>query len=669
MESINKEINVYSTLETKDIDALIKQLPVNFFCIDVNGYCTGYNQRMLDTLGLENSKEYLGVHSSSFGKKVWENCKDVIKKQKTVTLEECGKGKTYLTVKAPHYNKEKKIVGVIGISLDISDRKLAEKQLLLEKEKAEAANKAMQAFLENMRHDLRTALNGIEGNAQLIQDKTVDPALTEYVENLVISARVLTSIQNQVLNATRVFSGDVPFYKKKFHWQSRLQQIIDLNRAKAQSKHLKLTLDYDKTIPDYLVGDCKRLSIVALELLTNALKYTDKGRVIVQTTLHKQEGRDVFLKLSVIDTGIGISKDKQEEIFMRFRRLTPSYEGKYQGLGLGLSVVKQFIDELDAEIYVESELNKGTTFTCYIPMKESISNNNQFLDDTGDLFPSHSLDIDALMRSVQSKEISTQSPTQETAKKSRVLLVEDQPIALQIATGLLTNLQCVVDSATTGQAAIDKALSHDYDIIFMDVGLPDKDGNEVTRQIRLAERGTSKHVPIIALTAHIDSESKKTCVEAGMDAVLNKPLIKAKAADTLNAFIPARSQSIAQTKEAVAPEEKSLFELTGKVVDLAMGAELIGDDETMAHTMIQNVLDDYDTQETDLDKAYDQKDWDTMQAIIHRVRGGMVYCGMPRVSMAANHLENYLKAEKTKLITKLYDQFREELNAVRSELL
>jgi two-component system aerobic respiration control sensor histidine kinase ArcB len=303
--------------------------------------------------------------------------------------------------------------------------------------------------------------------------------------------------------------------------------IIKLNQAKAKQKKLNLCFEYDPAIPTYLVGDPKRIQKIVLELVTNALNFTEEGSVNVSVKLAKKEGRGLVLKIIVADTGIGIAPDKQQEIYARFKRLTPSCEGIYKGAGLGLSLIKQFVDELDGEIYVESEPKKGTTFICLIPLKEAL------LDDafgTTREKPYHSLPL--------TTDASATLTKPDTKDLSQILLVEDSLIAVKIATLHLASLGCVIDHAPDGETGIRMAAQKHYDLILMDIGLPDIDGLDVTNHIRLNELNTEKPVPIIALTAHIDIENKQQLLQAGINAVLSKPLTENVLRDVLNTFIP-----------------------------------------------------------------------------------------------------------------------------------
>ena len=204
-----------------------------------------------------------------------------------------------------------------------------------------AANKAKTEFLENIRHDIRTPLVGIAGCAHAIKDNIDDPhkieQVKEYADILITSRYALTILLNEILETIKVTPGEIPLVKRKFDLKEKLLTIIDLNQAKARQKNLALTLEHDMQIPQYLIGDHPRIHRTILELVTNALNFTSNGYVKLSTKLSQRNEKNIIIKISVADTGIGISGNKQEEVFTRFKRLTPSYKGIYPGVGLGLA--------------------------------------------------------------------------------------------------------------------------------------------------------------------------------------------------------------------------------------------------------------------------------------------------------------------------------------------
>lgn len=259
---------------------------------------------------------------------------------------------------------------------------------LSERSTAEMARHTKTVFLQNMQHEMRTPLSGIVNIAALIQSEAHNSNIQQYAENLAASSQALLNFLDEVLETVSISSGEIPLLKKKFNLQQTLEQIINLNRAKAQTKALKLSLDIDPKLPQFIIGDKVRIHRIGLELVANALNFTQHGHVTLKASLAKHQDRDIVIKLIVEDSGIGIAKAQQTEIYQQFKHITPSYQGIYKGSGLGLSIVKQFIEELSGEIYVQSESGQGSQFTCLIPLQTSLLD-----DETG--VDTNLLNIDA----------------------------------------------------------------------------------------------------------------------------------------------------------------------------------------------------------------------------------------------------------------------------------
>jgi two-component system, OmpR family, aerobic respiration control sensor histidine kinase ArcB len=468
-----------STLEN-----IVANMPGHVYWKDKTGIYLGCNNRQAKSLGFQYGYEIVG--KTDFDLPWGENKAELFQRNdqhimeigETEIIEEKsqvdGKDAIVLSHKSPMRDKQGNITGILGISIDISERKKIETELHRAKELAEAASHAKTEFLENMRHDIRTPLTGIVGFSDIIKSEADNPHIKEYADNLVASSHALLDLMDEVLEAIRVSSGEIPGLKKKFVLNQIVQHALDLNKAKAAAKRLDFTLDFDMDIPKYLIGDSVRLHRIILELLANALNFTDVGFVKLTVQLASRNNREIIIKLIVEDSGMGIPKDKQQEIFLHFKRLTPSYKGIYKGGGLGLAVIKQFIDDLDGEIYVDSELQRGSTFTCVIPLKISL------LEDETGLYDDWEKDLTPPSSQLFSTPTTSAKIPNTPGEHYYVLVVEDNAIAQTVAKSILTQLGCHVDVAINGKEALSLWKQNEYDLIFMDIGLPDMDGYQVT---------------------------------------------------------------------------------------------------------------------------------------------------------------------------------------------
>jgi two-component system aerobic respiration control sensor histidine kinase ArcB len=654
-----------TNIDHKYYEDVLRFLPGHVYWKDTEGYFLGCNLEQARDAGFSSCEEMIGKTDYDMpwaiqAAYLQDIDKSVIKNEKSLTLEEVyelpdGTKKMYLSSKLPLYDEQNKVSGILGISIDITDRKKVEDELVLAKSAAEAASNAKTEFLENMRHDIRTPLTGIVGFAELLEMEFNEPTIKEYVGNIVASSHALLDLLSEFLEAIRVSSGEIPKLKKKFHLKNSIRQVINLNRAKAAQKKLSLTLQVDESIPQYVIGDKVRLHRVVLELIANALNFTDKGFVKLTVSLAKQNNREVIIKLIVEDSGIGIPKDRQQDIYVQFKRLTPSYQGIYKGVGLGLSVVKQFIDELGGEIYLESEIAKGSRFTCFIPLQESL------MDDEFGIGDETENNLGTHYETTYTQEI--KPPLLEAGKKAHhILIVEDNTIAQTVAKSILKQMDCSSDLAENGKKALDLLKTNTYDLILMDIGLPDVDGYEVTRHIRLQELTKKTHVPIIALTAHAGDENKKRCIDAGMNAVLTKPLTAKSCADIVDAFIPGRQKedlpsSTPKLGTALPDSEAELFILDAyPLLDIDEGIKITNSKEMLIEMLRLLAEGELQSDVQLMKEAFANKDDEKVQDLAHKIKGGAVYVGTIKMKIACQYLERYWKAGHRELFGKLYEQ-------------
>ncbi|MDX1901129.1 MAG: ATP-binding protein [Gammaproteobacteria bacterium] len=268
----------------------------------------------------------------------------------------------------PVYDEANNCCGVTGIALDITREKLAEITLRKAKKKAEHANQLKTEFIRNMEHDIRTPLSGIEGLAAILREQEINSEKKEWLADIAYSARDLLNYCNGILDFSRIEAGTMPVLKKRFELRQLLTEIIAIEMPAAKLKKLNLHFECEDNIPAFLLGDSYRLKQVLINLISNAIKFTHEGHVIlfVKVAYDKSKQR-IILAFAVQDTGIGIPKEKQDFIFEKFARLTPANRERYKGPGLGLRIVKKFVEEMGGSIELESESGKGSTFTCVLP--------------------------------------------------------------------------------------------------------------------------------------------------------------------------------------------------------------------------------------------------------------------------------------------------------------
>lgn len=511
--------------ENQRLNYVINRLPVSIYWKDKQGVYLGCNHYVVKMAGVSSTKDILGKTDaqlpwSEHAKQFEEIDTRIISEGVTEKIEEKailndGDKHYFLTTKGPLCNEENEVTGILGVSVDITERVRAQQALVLAKEKAEVANKAKEEFLYNMRHDLRTPFSGITGMAMLLKSREDNEEKLRYINNIYISSEELLDHLNTILEFTQSDMGSLPVISSQIVIKEIIQSCINMFISSMEVKKIRLCFDYDSQLSAAYLSDDFRLRRILMNLLGNAVKFTDDGgQIYVSVQLLKQ---DISKKRSVIrftvkDSGIGIPADKHKIIFEKFERLTSSYKGKYKGTGLGLYSVKALVNDLKGEVTVESEPGKGSVFICEIPMGFS----DKKIDKKSATQPNKS----------QGGFYLSSSPD--------ILLVEDSPIIQLAATSLLEKLDCFVDTVGSGEDAIAHCKEKSYDLILMDIGLPGINGFDAAYQIK--QLADCKLTPIVALTAHATHEVDEQCQAVGINEVVSKPLMPEKAILLLKKF-------------------------------------------------------------------------------------------------------------------------------------
>lgn len=365
-------------------EQIIDHTPGSIYWKDTDGRYLGCNRFMVKTAGLNSRDEIIGKTDYELwpgnAKKIRDNDLSVIDSGEPLWLEE----KVDLENKAPMYfasskiplrDEANRIIGIIANSIDITKLKNTEHDLLIEKRKVEESNRVKQDFLENMEHDIRTPLNGILGVANLLLDQeNCDEEKREMFSDILICSKELLGYFDRILDFSRLENGLVPVVDEPFSIRKMTESLINIHKVAVNQKALKLNANIEPKVPEILLGDPYRIQRILLNLIGNAVKFTSQGRVDVFVSFLPSELdlRSGILKLVIKDTGIGISKDRQRGIYEKFTRGTPSNQGVFKGQGLGLRIVKQFVSELEGDIYLSSEINRGSEFDIYLPIKTSL---------------------------------------------------------------------------------------------------------------------------------------------------------------------------------------------------------------------------------------------------------------------------------------------------------
>ncbi len=371
---------------------------------------------------------------------------------------------------------------------------------------AESANVAKSEFLANMSHEIRTPMNGILGFADLLLEESLTESQRESVNMIMSSGQTLLDLINDILDLSKIEAGRMEVEKIAIPITLLLEETVSIIEHRAKEKGLDISAEVDTEVPAAVIGDPAKIRQVLLNLLGNAAKFTDRGQITVSLscTRSTDEEHNCVLRFEVSDTGVGIPADKQSIIFDAFTQADGSTTRKYGGTGLGLTISKQLVELMGGEIGLDSAVGTGTTFYFTVPAK--ITRDSRSLAEE------------------KAPPAAEESDEPASSKASKILLVEDNLINQNLVVRVLKKHGHPVTVASDGLQALAALEKESFDLILMDVQMPDMDGFEATRAIRYKEKKMGNHIPIIAMTAHAMKGDRDRCIQAGMDDYVSKPI-------------------------------------------------------------------------------------------------------------------------------------------------
>ncbi len=405
------------------------------------------------------------------------------------------------------------VLGVVVVARDITSQKLFENELIEAKQKAEKAtkkaeesNQLKESFLANMSHEIRTPMNAIIGFSDILYKRKLGVQEKEFITIIKSAGENLLTIINDILDISKIEAGMMTFEKNNFSIKETFKSLNIMLLGRAKEKNLELVFSCDKDVPETLLGDQTRLTQIIINLVGNAIKFTNEGSVKVHGKVSKMNKENTLIEFSITDTGIGIHKDKLVTIFERFQQAESHTTRKYGGTGLGLSIAKQLIELQGGTLSVKSELNVGSVFTFYIPYKKSTQTQKP---------------VEFIEKKYNMEEMS----------KLKILLVEDNQLNIMLVSSLFAENNLKLQTAANGKVCIEmlkpkngltkSKLAKNFDIILMDMQMPVMNGYEAVNIIRNELKNT---IPIIAMTAHAMAGEREKCLDLGMNDNISKPI-------------------------------------------------------------------------------------------------------------------------------------------------
>lgn len=485
-----------------------------------------------------------------------------------------------------------KTIGAVMIARDITEQKriqneLTEAKIIAETatKNAEEAVKTKQQFLSNMSHEIRTPMNAIIGFTKVVLKTELNAKQKEYLMAIKMSGDALIVLINDILDLAKVDAGKMIFEKTPFKLNLSIIAMLHLFETKIQEKNLQLITNYDSKIPEVLLGDPIRLHQIILNLVSNAVKFTHKGTITVSVALIKETKDKATLKFSIADTGIGIGiKEKKiNEIFENFTQATSSTSRLFGGTGLGLAIAKQLVEAQNGQMEVKSKVNKGSTFSF-----------------TLDFAKTH---VDAVLEP-EIVELNTD------IKDTKILVVEDMELNQLLMKTILDDFGFECDITANGKLAIEKLETKNYDIILMDLQMPEMNGFEATIYIRNVLK---LQVPIIALTADVTTVDVEKCRAVGMNDYIAKPVDERLLYSKLIAF---SKKPILIIEHTIGEEKKKD---TFKYIDMSYLNKLTKSDPNLMSDMIKAYLEQTPSLILSIKQSLVDKDWKKLQAAIHKM--------------------------------------------------
>ena len=457
------------------------------------------------------------------------------------------------------YQNEKRKKKVAGYSLILVD---VTKQLQLV-QAAEEANEAKSAFLSNMSHEIRTPMNAIVGMTEIMLRTDVTKEQAEYLSNIKVSGDALLTIINDILDFSKIESGKMEIVEKDYAPLSMIRELDMMFLTRIGEKNIELLYDIDPDLPKMLHGDGLRVRQIIINMMNNAIKFTESGYVKLSMYVEEKTDADIVLSVRIRDTGSGIREEDQKKLFQSFSQVDSHRNHSKEGTGLGLAICRQLVEMMGGEIGVNSTYGEGSEF--YFTIRQKIAEEVPVAEHT------------------DRKEKETYDSLNFKAPEAKLLLVDDNKMNLKVAIGLLAPLQMQIDTAENGKQALEMLEAKAYDLVFMDHMMPIMDGIEATRRIREKEEATGAHQTIIALTADAMSGAKEEFMAAGMDDFVAKPIEIKDICSKLRKYLP--QEKIVTTEEClvVAEETDDLPQIEG--LDVEAGVHYSGSRALFFHLL------------------------------------------------------------------------------------
>jgi PAS domain S-box-containing protein len=551
----------------------------------------------------------------------------------------------------PIRNEDKQINGMMGVAIDITSFIKNEEELMNTIEVKEGSAKIKEQFLANMSHEIRTPIHGIISLTQFVLNTSISEEQKKYLDLIRKSADTLLVIVNDILDLSKIDSGKLVFEETPFSIKDTLQTAVASFIPKTTEKNIELKTEVSKNLPDTLAGDPVRLTQIINNLLGNAVKFTDKGSVRIVVNTLEQNSTHIVLEFRISDTGIGIPAHKIDSIFESFTQAGDDITRKYGGTGLGLTITKQLIERQNGTIHVESIANEGTTFIFHIPYKICIENNQEIVKEKKNII--------------------------HLPSELKVLIAEDHDINRFIIEKMFKEWGLTPTFAITGVEAVKAAKEQIFDVILMDIEMPDMNGYRATEIIRAELPYPNNTVPIIAMTGHAMAGEKEKCIGIGMNDYLSKPFkpedLKQRIADlTGKSVINNTPDEQAQSAVTAAKETAPIAETSvgsRPLINLDFLKEISENNDQFFVEFIQMFLQNTPASISEIENAISNQNWEAIRQAAHKMKPSFNYVGLKELSGISAKIEDLAKRnEDMEMIKTNIEQIKKVCEIAYTEL-
>lgn len=624
----------------EQLNTVITGAPIILWAIDTEGIITMSRGKGLSLIGKkEGETRGLSIYERYKEHPTFIDSIQLALKGKEATCTNSLGSTWFDSLFLPIFNEKKEVSGIIGVSYDITERVEIEQELKEAKNTAISMARIKEQFLANMSHEIRTPMNGILGLTEVLAKTNLDDRQRDFLNAISTSANNLMVIINDLLDFSKIEAGKITLEIIPFDLRQLVKQLLDILQLKAHERSNSLKLLLDDAIPAQVMGDPFRLSQILNNLVGNALKFTQKGTVKLSVEMLRQQEDLVELEFTVKDSGIGIPSEKLKNIFEKFNQGSNDTSRRYGGTGLGLSIAKELVEVQGGQIALESTLGLGSTFKFTIPYRN----------------------VNAPSKSAEYGNNSSSTPDLTSLNSARILLAEDNPINQLLVKKIVEEHHLDLHIANNGQEAIDLLAQETFDLVLMDMQMPEMDGYEAMHHIRL-QKNTYKNIPIIALTAHASPAEEEKCRNAGANAFVSKPFKADTLLQQISLLLPAKIKTSKPTK---LPSPEAM----GGSVDLSFLRQFANGNADFMVEILELFLEQVPQQLQELTRAVSFSNWVETRSITHKMKPSLALVGIQKMEELNAEIEqSALNRKNTQNLPSLVQQMVTLAQASKPEI-